>query len=286
MRSNSRPAWPARLQNPGGQRITPLEPENKHDADRTVGRGQTMIIDKGLGQNGFSDLLETAGAYITCVKIGFGTAPLYPTELLLGKIELAKRHGILIMPGGTLLEAAVSQELVPAFFETICRLGFNGVEVSDGTIELSRSRRSELIREGLNHGLQVVTEYGKKLNGSTVDIAELQATADADWYAGAELITIEARESGVGVGLFDENGDCKEDVLLAVERSFGGISRIMWETPLKQQQALLLRTFGPEAHLGNIPPQDALSLETMRRGLRSDTFSFGLKNELPIHYMI
>jgi len=286
MRSNSRPAWPTRLQDPGGQRSLPLELEKKQNADRTVGRGQTMIIDKGLGQHGFSDLLETAGAYISCVKIGFGTAPLYPTELLLGKIELAKRHGLLIMPGGTMLETAVSQGLVPDFFETICRLGFNGVEVSDGTIELSRSLRSELIREGLKHGLQVVTEYGKKLSGSTVDVAELQATADADWYAGAELITIEARESGMGVGLFDANGNCEEDALLAVERSFGGISRIMWETPLKQQQALLLRTFGPEVHLGNIPPQDALSLETMRRGLRSDTFSFGKQNETPIHYMI
>ncbi|MNH44451.1 Phosphosulfolactate synthase [compost metagenome] len=59
----------------------------------------------------------------------------------------------------------------------------------------------------------------------------------------------------------------------------------MWEAPLKQQQVYLLQQFGPNVHLGNIAPSDALSLEAMRRGLRSDTFDFGRQRET-YFYMI
>jgi phosphosulfolactate synthase len=236
-----------------------------------------MVIDKGLGRNAFMDLMDTAVDYIDCVKLGFGTAPLCNTELLLYKIKLAHRHGIKVMPGGTLLETAVQQDVVPAFFDSICSLGFNGIEVSDGTIELSREKRTELIKEGRKRDLHVVTEYGKKLTGSVIDASNLAVTVEADWEAGAELITVEARESGVGVGLFDENGGCREDVLDAILRFVPETKRLMWEAPLKHQQVLLLRKFGSDVHLGNIQPSDTLALETMRRGLRSDTFEFGLQ---------
>ncbi|WP_308639032.1 phosphosulfolactate synthase [Paenibacillus silvisoli] len=285
MRAISQAAWPQALNDPSGRRDLSSRSESGHNAYKTTKRGQTMVIDKGLGRHGFSDLLETAGGYIDCVKLGFGTAPLYPTDLLLSKIELAKRCGLTVMPGGTLLEAAVEQDVVPAFFNTACRLGFNGIEVSDGTIELNRKLRTELIQEGVKHGLHVVTEYGKKLTGSLVDVKELAATAEADWQAGAQMVTIEARESGVGVGLFDRNGECPSSLLETVRHAIGDISRIMWETPLKSQQALLLQTFGADVNLGNIQPSEALALETMRRGLRSDTFHFGARVE-PFMYMI
>lgn len=271
--------WPAELHDPSGQRKV-LEPHaSALSSDRVAGRGRTMVIDKGLGRNSFMDLIETAADYIDCVKFGFGTATLYKPELLLYKIELAKRHGILVMPGGTLLESAVQQDVVPAFFDSVSSLGFNGIEVSDGTIELSRTKRTELIQEGIKRGLRVVTEYGKKLSGSLIDASDLAVTADADWEAGAELVTVEARESGVDVGLFDENGECREDVIEAVLKFVPDTKRLLWEAPLKQQQVTLLHKFGSDVHLGNIPPSDVLSLETMRRGLRSDTFGFGNKEK-------
>ncbi len=51
------------------------------------------------------------------------------------------------------------------FFQMAKYLGFNGLEISDGTIEMSRSLRSELICRGLNEGFMVITEYGKKRLG-------------------------------------------------------------------------------------------------------------------------
>ena len=46
--------------------------------------------------------------------------------------------------------------------------------------------------------------------------------------------------------------------------------RLIFEAPLKAQQVWLLE-FGSECNLGNIAPDDVLSLETLRLGLRSDT---------------
>ncbi|WP_424765529.1 phosphosulfolactate synthase [Paenibacillus sp. sgz302251] len=277
--------WPSELHDPSGQRSAAQYEASKGSSDPVAGRGRTMVIDKGLGKNAFMDLIETAGDYIDCVKFGFGTATLYKPELLLYKIMLAKRYNIMVMPGGTLLETAVQQDVVPAFFDTISSFGFTGIEVSDGTVELSRKKRTELIQEGTKRGLRVVTEFGKKLSGSLVDASLLAVTAEADWEAGAELVTVEARESGIGVGIFDENGDCREDVLDSVLKFVPESKRLMWETPLKHQQVLLIQKFGSDVHLGNIPPSDVLALETMRRGLRSDTFEFGKREkQIKEHY--
>jgi phosphosulfolactate synthase len=247
-----------------------------------------MILDKGLGWNAFSDMIEMAGPYIDFVKFGFGTASLYPTDLLLRKIALAQRNGIIVMPGGTMLEAAVYQDTVSSFFETICRFGFDGIEVSDGTIELSRSKRTELIHEGVRRGLNVCTEYGKKAAGSCIDPEDLERTAEKDWNAGADLVTIEARESGTDVGLFDKKGECRQETFEEIMTRLPYADRIMWEAPLKSQQVYLIKAIGPGVHLGNIPPYDIVALEAMRRGLRSDTFpekNASVLNETT-HYMI
>lgn len=233
--------------------------------------GRTMVIDKGLGIGAYEDLLLTAGEHIDMMKIGFGTAPLYPVPLLHRKIELAKQHNIVIYPGGTFLELAVTQNMIGEFFDAITQFGFTGVEVSDGTIPLNRSLRNELIWRALDEGLQVYTEYGKKCWGSTIEINELIQTVMEDLEAGARSVTIEARESGTGVGLFDGNGKCRDEDLELVLRYIPDLSSLIWEAPLKDQQVRLLQELGPEVHLGNIPPQEVIALESMRRGLRSDT---------------
>ncbi|CAM4179441.1 phosphosulfolactate synthase [Paenibacillus macerans] len=276
MNSTLRAVWPPELSDPSGLRRQAPGEGNRQPLE-ALSRGLTMIIDKGLGRNAFADLIELGSPYVDCVKFGFGTSPLYSTELLLYKINLAKRHGLMVMPGGTLLETAVQQDAVPAFFDAVCSLGFNGIEVSDGTIELPRKKRTELIQEGKKHGLKVVTEFGKKLSGSLIDATHLAETQEADLEAGAELMTVEARESGCGVGIFDEKGDCRMEIVDNILEFVPDSRRLMWEAPLKHQQVLLLRKFGSDVHLGNIPPADILSLETMRRGLRQDTFEFGIK---------
>jgi phosphosulfolactate synthase len=256
-----RAAWPQELSDPSGRRQS--KPRSK---------GCTMVIDKGLGLQAFADLLESSGEYIDIVKFGFGTSPLYPLPVIRGKISLAHEHAITVIPGGTLLEAAVKLDLVPGFFSQVLSLGFTGIEVSDGTIELGRNRRDELIQDAKSLGLKVFTEYGKKLFGSRIDVDDFKRTAERDWSCGAELVTVEARESGKGVGLFDEHGDCRNGDLYHILSIMPNMDRVLWEAPLKEQQVALIKALGPDVHLGNIPVQDVITLETMRRGLRSDTF--------------
>jgi phosphosulfolactate synthase len=267
------PSWPKALCDPSGRRQA--KPRDK---------GCTMVIDKGLGLSAFADLLDTSGDYIDIVKFGFGTSPLYPLHILREKIDLALRHGMTVMPGGTLLETAVKLDLVPAFFRQVLAVGFNGIEVSDGTISMGREQRNELIREGVGLGLRVFTEYGKKIFGSRIDVNDFAETAEQDLDCGADFVTVEARESGKGVGLFDERGDCREGDLNVILNVMPNLDRLLWEAPLKEQQVALIRSLGPEVHLGNIPVHDVIALETMRRGLRSDTFE--LQRTVVADYMI
>ncbi|MNJ68203.1 Phosphosulfolactate synthase [compost metagenome] len=117
------------------------------------------------------------------------------------------------------------------------------------------------------------------MSGSLIDAAVLADTLETDLKAGAELLTIEARESGLGVGVFDEHGECRLNLLDDVLKFVTDTDKLIWEAPLKSQQVLFLNKFGPNANLGNIFPDDILSLETLRRGLRQDTFTFGVRTK-------
>ncbi|OUM96879.1 MAG: phosphosulfolactate synthase [Thermobacillus sp. ZCTH02-B1] len=274
MRQTLHGAWIPELRDPSGGRADARHPAGgaaSAAASSARTGGKTMVIDRGLGWHAWCDLIDSAGAYVDVIKLGFGTSVLYPDELLLRKIGYARRHGITVMPGGTLLETAVRQGAEAAFFDAVCGLGFDGVEVSEGTIELGRRRRTELIREGRARGLKVFAEYGKKAEGSAIDPEALRATAEADWEAGAELVTIETRESGT-VGLFGGDGRPDRALFERIIRLIPRADRLMWEAPRKEQQVFLIRELGPNVHLGNIAPGDVLALEAMRRALRNDTF--------------
>ncbi|MDF2937567.1 MAG: phosphosulfolactate synthase [Paenibacillaceae bacterium] len=253
--------WQQELVNPSGKRK--CKPRTS---------GITMVIDKGLGTRAFADLLETAEAHIDLIKLGFGTAALYPGEILNEKIRLAAQANVLMMPGGTFLEAAVAEGIEDRFLEQIAVLGFTAVEVSDGTIQLERALRTRLIQEGCRLGLTVYTEYGKKCWGSRIETEELIETVLSDLEAGAELVTVEARESGVGVGIFDESGKCRDGEVQAVLEGIPSPHLLLWEAPQKNQQVHLMELLGPEVNLGNIAPHEVISLEALRRGLRSDSF--------------
>lgn len=253
--------WHPALIDPTGRRS--LKPRTK---------GKTMVIDKGLGIKAFEDLLQASGEYIDMIKIGFGTSVLYPHEVLQRKIEIAKTHQVGILPGGTFLEIAVHQNVIESFFETVVAFGFSDIEISDGTIDISRTLRDQLITKGKECGLNVVTEYGKKVFGSKLHVDELAHTIERDIACGSSLVTIEGRESGKGVGIFDDEGACDDAEVMKIIDRIANPELLMWETPLKPQQLHFIKILGSETNLGNIAPEDIMSVEALRRGLRSDTF--------------
>ncbi|MCK5423394.1 MAG: phosphosulfolactate synthase, partial [Deltaproteobacteria bacterium] len=94
--------------------------------------------------------------------------------------------------------------------------------------------------------------------------------AKNDMAAGASKIIIEAREGGKGLGIYDDKGSVKEEMVKSLVSEIG-LGNIIFEAPDKSQQVHLILNLGINVSLGNIRPDDAIPLETLRRGLRGDT---------------
>lgn len=265
MKSLSVIGWPQEIIDPSGKR----QPK-----PRTI--GCTMVLDKGLGLSAFRDLVATAGDYIDWIKLGFGTTALTPLPILREKLAIAQSRDVILYPGGTMFEVSHAQNQVERYFAALVELGFTCVEISDGTVELSRTERDQYIQAAQASGLNVVTEIGKKADGSFTPIPVLAETYRRDREAGATFVIVEGRESGKNVGIYNEKGEADLEYLCTVHEQIGS-HFLIWEAPQKSQQVQLLQALGPDINLGNIPPQEPLAVEALRRGLRSDTFTIGLR---------
>jgi len=231
------------------------------------------MLDKGLPEAMLASVLEIGGAHIDIVKLGWGTAYVTPPQVAASKAAMCRAAGVHISPGGTLFELAVSQGRTAEFAAWCTEVGFDTIEVSDGTVDLGQTRRMALIRE-LAQDFRVVSEVGCKDTSADVD-PELWAEAMlADLDAGASYVIAEGRESGT-VGLYDANGTPRQDL---VETLIAAVppGRIIFETPTKAQQAWFIERLGSTANLGNVAPEDIIGVETLRRGLRADTVTLAV----------
>ncbi len=233
--------------------------------------GLTMIIDKNMGLNRIHDLVETASDYIDVIKLTFGTSAFYDTELLKKKNALLSEAGIDVMPGGTFFEIAVWQKTLDRYLKKAKDLGFSAIEISDGTIEMAFSLRREAIEKAKEAGFKVFTEVGKKDPRETLSVQEIHRQIHEDVARGAIKVIIEAREAGKGVGIFDKDGNVKQHEMEDIIEGIEDPDHLMWEAPIKNQQQELIRRFGPNVSLGNIPPDEILALEALRQALRGDT---------------
>lgn len=233
--------------------------------------GITMVIDKGLSIAETESLLDSSAPYIDFLKLSFGTAALYDKSTLSNKIKLTKEYEVAVYPGGTFLEIAYWQGKSIEYFKRLVELGINWVEISDGTISISQLERTRLIMAAAKTGLKIITEVGKKDLHNQPSEASLIETANHDLNLGVEMVIIEARESGKGIGIYDSSGEVNNTKLEAIKSGLP-LEKIIWEAPLKNQQATLINSFGPNVNLGNIAPTETLSLEALRLGFRSDTW--------------
>lgn len=233
--------------------------------------GVTMIIDKGLGLAATEDLLESAADAIDIIKLTFGTTAFLDIDYLMEKVEMVKDADIWICPGGTFLEVAVWQHAYPQYLKRCKDIGFNAIEVSDGTIEIDLKTRADCIKRAVDMGFRVLSEVGKKDPNEAVATAKLHEEIAADLKNGAFKVIVEAREAGKGVGIYDKDGKPKDEEVEAIIKGVEDIAKLEWEAPIKNQQQFLILRFGPNVSLGNIPPEDILALEALRQGLRGDT---------------
>ncbi len=235
-------------------------------------RGLTMVLDRGIGLNHAEDLME-AEEYIDIIKLGWTTPRLLNRDRVIKKIALYKSRGIRVCNGGTLLEIVCLQKKLNEFFDHALDTGIDLIEVSNGAAEISPEEKSEIISMAKERGFSVISEVGKKdpAEDRKLSLDDRVAEALSDIRAGAGYVIIEARESGKDLGIYDEKGSLNRDMAFKLAESIG-IDRIMFEAPEKSQQAGLIMMFGSEINLGNIKPDDVIPLETLRRGIRGDTF--------------
>jgi phosphosulfolactate synthase len=226
--------------------------------------GLTHVIDKGLGPRGWEDVLETAGDYVDIVKLGWGTA--YVTPNLQRKLEVLRGKRVVI--GGTFFEVVYARDKVDEYKAWLGELGLTHVEISDGAIEIPRERKLELIAD-FARDFTVLSEVGSKDSSVEFDADEWATWLREELDAGAWKVITEAREGGTA-GIFTSGGDMRTDVVVTVAEAVG-VDDVVFEAPTKAAQAWFVKQFGPEVNLGNIPPEEVIPLETLRRGLRADT---------------
>ncbi len=230
--------------------------------------GFTMAMDKGLSLRETEDFLETSSEYVDIVKLGWATS--YLTPKLREKLAIYKSYNIPVYFGGTLFEAFIVRNQFDDYRKLLDEYKLTHAEVSDGSIELAHDIKCKYI-EALSQQVTVLSEVGSKDAEKIIPPYKWIALMKAELQAGAWKVIGEAREGG-NVGLFRSTGEVRsglvEEILTQVP-----FEKIIWEAPQKSQQVWFIKLLGTNVNLGNIAPNELIPLETIRLGLRGDTFS-------------
>jgi phosphosulfolactate synthase len=228
--------------------------------------GLTHVMDKGLNIRDIEGMFDTAGDFVDIVKLGWGTS--YVTNNLEKKIALYRSFDTPVVCGGTLFEAVYAKGKLDEFKAWLTEHRFAHVEISDGTIEIPRDEKLELIRD-FARDFVVLSEVGSK--DSEVVYAPYQWV---EWIkeeleAGSWKVITEAREGGTA-GIFRKDGDMRTGLIDEIVHGVP-VDDLIFEAPTKASQAWFVKQLGPNVNLGNIPPDEVIPLETLRLGLRGDT---------------
>ena len=238
-------------------------------------KGLTMMMDKGLSVRQVEDFLSASSSLTDIIKFGFGTS--YLTNDIEQKIKLYKEAGMKVYLGGTLFEAFIVRGMFTDYMKLLDKLKLNCAEVSDGSIEMPHEKKCEYIHT-LSKNFTVLSDVGSKEAGIIIHPAKWTSMMNKELEAGSWKVIAEARESGT-VGIYRSNGTAHT---LLINKILAKVDKdsILWEAPLKPQQVWFLKLLGPNVNLGNIAYDDVLPLETLRLGLRGDTFFSFLPKEL------
>lgn len=236
--------------------------------------GYTMAMDKGLSCRQVEDFLSVAADHIDIVKLGWGTS--FVTPKLTEKLQVYADAGIPTYFGGTLFEAFIVRNQFDDYRKILDKYGMSYAEVSDGSIELDHDKKCEYVRI-LAEQVTVLSEVGSKDVEKIIPPYKWIELMQKELDAGAWKVIGEAREGG-NVGLFRSTGEVRsglvEEILTKIPSE-----KIIWEAPIKAQQVWFIKLLGANVNLGNIAPHEVIPLETIRIGLRGDTFSHFLDQE-------
>jgi len=237
--------------------------------------GLTMMMDKGLSLREAENFSDAASEFTDLVKFGFGTAVI--TKNLEEKIKIYKQSDIRCYFGGTLFEIFVIRGKFEEYRKLIDRYKLDTVEVSDGSMNIPHDEKLEYIRL-LSTQATVLSEVGYKVSGIMIPTEKWVEMMKTELEAGAWKVIAEARESG-NIGIYNPDGSANAELVCDIIHTIDK-DKVLWEAPSKSQQAYFIKLLGANVSLGNIVSNEVVSLETLRLGLRGDTFFDFLPDEL------
>lgn len=229
--------------------------------------GITMVMDKGMSLSQAQNLADACAEYIDIVKLGFGTSLI--TKDLDKKLDAYHEAGIKTYLGGTLFEAFIARGMFDDYRRLLHKFKISHAEVSDGSIQIPHDEKCHYIKE-LSKEFTVLSEVGSKEAGVIIYPNRWISMMNEEIAAGAWKVIAEARESGT-VGIYRPNGSAHAALINKILNNVPE-NKILWEAPNKAQQAWFISLLGANVNLGNIAPDDVIPLETLRIGLRGDTF--------------
>ncbi len=233
--------------------------------------GYTMVMDKGLSPREVEDFISVNADHVDIVKLGWGTS--YVTPNLEDKLKIYEDAGIPVYFGGTLFEAFIIRNQFDDFRKVLDKYNLKFAEVSDGSIELDHDLKCEYIAK-LKEQVTVLSEVGSKDVTKIIPPYQWISLMQKELDAGTWKVIGEAREGG-NVGLFRDSGEVRQGLVEEILTKIPS-EKIIWEAPKKEQQVWFIKLLGANVNLGNIAPNELIPLETIRLGLRGDTFDFFL----------
>ncbi len=236
--------------------------------------GLTMMMDRGLSINDTKNFIDMCGPHTDIVKLGFGTSAISPH--VRAKIDLYKEAGLMVYIGGTLFEAFVIRGMFKEYKQLLRNWNLEMCEVSDGSIDILHEDKCNYIIE-LAKEFKVVSEVGSKDENKLIAPYRWIELMQKELEAGAWKVIAEAREGG-NVGIYNKVGDVRSDLIDEILTKIPN-EKILWEAPKKPQQVWFIKLLGSNVNLGNIAWDEVIPLETLRIGLRADTFFDYIKKE-------
>lgn len=234
-------------------------------------KGMTMVMDKGLSIREIEDFLSISEPYTDIVKLGWGTSHVTPN--LEEKLAVYRAAKVPYFFGGTLFEAFVVRDQFDDYRRILDKYKIEYAEVSDGSIHMEHDKKCEYIRT-LSDQVTVLSEVGSKDNENIIAPYRWIELMEAEIEAGSWKVIAEARESG-SVGIYRESGEVRQGLIDEILTKIP-YDRIIFEAPQKSQQVWFIKLLGANVNLGNIAPSEIIPLETIRLGLRGDTFNLFL----------
>ncbi len=237
--------------------------------------GLTMVMDKGLSIREAEDFMSVGSEYTDFVKLGFGTSVLTPG--FEKKIKIYKKAGTIPYFGGTLFEAFIIRDMFEEYMSFVQKNEIDLVEISDGSYDFEHSRKLDYINR-MAKKFAVISEVGSKKKDVVYSPDEWVEMMKSELDAGSVKVIAEARESGT-TGIYNDDGSINHSIICSIADNVK-LENVIWEAPLKSQQAWFIKHFGANVNLGNIAPNEIIPLESLRCGLRGDTFFLFLPDNL------